>query len=961
MELPTGTVTFLFSDIAGSTKLLQRLGGAAYATVLFDHHRLLRQAWADHEGIEIDTAGDGFFVVFAAAPQAVAAAAQAQYALAEHVWPDSATVRVRMGLHTGTPQLSGDRYVGIDVHRAARIMAAAHGGQILLSQTTHSLVEDALPDGATLRDLGACQLKDLLRPERLAQLVLPGLSTDFPPLKTLDVYPNNLPIQPTALLGREEQVAALCSLLRREDVRLVTLTGPGGIGKTRLAIQVAAELVDEFADGVWFVSLSRLTDSDLVLPTVAQTLGLRDQGGAPLVETLREYLRARQALLVLDNCEQVVAAAPAISELLAACPGVKALATSRAPLHLLGEREYALRPLALPDGTHVAAETLAQYAAVALFIERAQAAQADFTVTNATAPAVAAICARLDGVPLAIVLAAARVKLLPPPALLQRLERSLALLTGGARDLDARQQTMRATLAWSYDLLAPEQQALFRRLAVFVGGWTLAAAEAVCGAPDGVAPLGQDLLEGLSALVDQSLVQRRTTAEDDEPRFSLLYVIREFALEQLTASGEEEALRQAHAAYYTTSIEQWWAAFHTAMLSDEVDLERASLDAEQDNLRAVLARLRASAEGHDHAAVTGRPNAAPITLGPGSETPAAQGLRLAGALLWPWAFRGRMGEGRAWLETFLTLATPAPEGVRAQVESGSEALPGARLGRKTRARRGPVEAFMRARALYALGVLAYWQGDADAAAPALEQSLAIVRTLGDRTLPGVALARPGANLRYLVANNLGMALKELGAWERAQACYEESLAVGRTFGTPEIAMPLANLAALALATGDLERAAAHSEEALAEARQHSDPTTEAGCLIMQALIASRRGRSGDAMKLAREALTVHRTVHDERHYGDGLDACAIVRATQGDAEGAARLLGAAAAARERIGMRQPMDIPAAEDIEEAAALTRAALGAEAWAAAFAAGQDLTLEQAIAEALGETRHERSEGE
>jgi predicted ATPase len=328
---------------------------------------------------------------------------------------------------------------------------------VLLSEATRLLAERALPDGVLLRALGAYQLKDLQQPEALWQLVLPGLPADFPPLKTLDTHRHNLPSHPTPLLGRDDEVAVVCALLRRDDVRLVTLTGPGGIGETRLSFQVAAGLLDDFADGVWFVRLSALMDPALVLPTVAQTLGLREQGGMPFFEVLREHLRERRLLLVLDNFEQLVAAAPGVAALMEEAPSVKVLITSRVTLRLRGERDYPLAPLPLPDrGQLPSLERLTQYAAVALFVERAKAARPDFAVASANAPAIAEICARLDGLPLALELAARRVRLLPPPALLKRLEHALPLLTGGARNLDERQQTMRSTLSWSEDLLAPE-------------------------------------------------------------------------------------------------------------------------------------------------------------------------------------------------------------------------------------------------------------------------------------------------------------------------------------------------------------------------------------------------------------------------------------------------------------------------------------------------------------------------
>ena len=414
-RLPKGTVTFLFTDIEGSTKLLQRLG-ADYARTLGEHQALLRAAWAAHGGAEIDTAGDGFFVAFPSAPQAVAAAADATRALAAHPWPTDAALRVRIGLHTGAPQLVGDHYVGIDVHHAARIMAAGHGGQILLSEATRTLCEHALPDGATLRALGARRLKDLREPEPLYQVALDGLPADFPPLRTLDSHPHNLPVEPTPLLGREDQLAALAALVRRDGVRLVTLTGPGGIGKTRLAVQVAAEVMEDFPDGVWLVRLSRLTDPGLVIPTIAQTLGLREQGSQSLAALLRAHVADKRLLLLLDNFEQVVGAAGEVAALLADGSGLKLLVTSRLPLRVRGERVQAAPPLPLPAAKRLPPlEQLTQYAAVALFIERAQAAQDTFTVTAANAPVIAQICAQLDGLPLAIELAAARVRVRPSP------------------------------------------------------------------------------------------------------------------------------------------------------------------------------------------------------------------------------------------------------------------------------------------------------------------------------------------------------------------------------------------------------------------------------------------------------------------------------------------------------------------------------------------------------------------
>ena len=430
---PTGTVTLLFTDIEGSTNLLQRLGGEQYAVVLAEQRELLRHVFHAFDGHEVDTQGDAFFVAFARATDAVSAAVAAQRALFTHTWPEGVTVRVRMGLHTGEPARATEGYVGLDVHHAARIMSAGHGGQVLLSQTTRELVVQALPDGVTLFDLGEHRLKDLQRASHLFQLVIVGLPADFPPLKTLDASPNNLPIQPTPLIGREKEVAAVAKLLRREDVRLLTLTGPGGTGKTRLGLQVAAELSDRFADGVFFVNLAPLSDPDLVIPATAQALDLQERAGQPILELMKASLREKQMLLLLDNFEQVVRAALQVAELLAACPKLKILVTSRMALHVRAEQEFAVPPLALPDPKHLPdLVVLSQYEAVALFIQRARAVKSDFQVTKETAPAVAEICVRLDGLPLAIELAAARIKLFPPQALLARLGQRLVVLTGGA-------------------------------------------------------------------------------------------------------------------------------------------------------------------------------------------------------------------------------------------------------------------------------------------------------------------------------------------------------------------------------------------------------------------------------------------------------------------------------------------------------------------------------------------------
>src|SRR6266566_7477599 len=384
-DLPTGTVTLLFTDIKGSTLLLQQLG-ERYADILATCRQLLRTAFQQWNGVEVDTQGDAFFVVFARASDAVSAVVNMQRALARHDWPNGAAVALRIGLHTGEPSVGAEGYIGLDVHHAARIMSVGHGGQVLLSQTTRDLVEHDLRDEVSLRDLGEHRLKDLQRPVHLYQLVIVGLPADFPPLKTLDSRPNNLPVQLTPLIGREKEVSAVQNLLQREDVRLVTLTGPGGTGKTRLGLQVAAELSDLFPDGVYFVNLAPISDPTLVVPTIAQTLGIHEVAGQSLSERLKEELEQKQVLLLLDNFEQVVSAALAVADLLGACPKLKVMVTSREVLRVRAEHEFAVPPLALPDPTHLRdLAALSHYAAVTLFIQRAQAVKLSFQVTPANA------------------------------------------------------------------------------------------------------------------------------------------------------------------------------------------------------------------------------------------------------------------------------------------------------------------------------------------------------------------------------------------------------------------------------------------------------------------------------------------------------------------------------------------------------------------------------------------------
>ena len=598
---PVGTVTFLFTDIEGSTRLAQQLRGDAWTSLLARHRELIRGAIRAVGGHEEKTEGDAFFAIFPRATDAVRATVLAQRSLAEEPWPDDATVRVRMGLHTGDGMLDGDgEYVGADVHRAARIGGAGHGGQVLLSETTSSLVADELPDGVTIRGLGQHRLKDL-RPEQICQLVIDGVVSDFPPIRSLDRRPNNLPTQLTSFVGREAELESAARLL--ETTRLLTLTGPGGTGKTRLSLQLAANVADEYEDGAWFVALEPIRDPSLVASRIASALNLVETASRSAHDMLVEWLADRHVLLVLDNFEQVIDAAPVVSDLLRASERLTIIATSRAALRVSGEQEYPvpglpvprdilalseLEKLNLPQGERdVAAEAISQYEAVRLFIARAVAVRPDFQVTNVNAPAVAGICARLHGMPLAIELAAARVKLLPPDAILTRLEHQLGVLASGSRDLPERQQTLRGAIAWSYDLLADGERRLLARLAVFVGGCNLETAEAVCGPADEV---GTDVFDGLMSLADQSLV--RTEEVDGETRFRQLDTIREFAVEKLVASGEQAEIERRHTAAFLALVEE--AAPRLSGADQRRWLGRIERD--HDNIRAVLDRAVAAPE-----------------------------------------------------------------------------------------------------------------------------------------------------------------------------------------------------------------------------------------------------------------------------------------------------------------------------------------------------------------------------
>jgi predicted ATPase/class 3 adenylate cyclase len=610
---PTGTVTFLFTDIEGSTRLWER-DAAAMQAALDRHDAILREAIGKHGGHVFKTVGDAFCAVFSAAPDALEAALEAQRALLAQEWVGIGPLRVRMALHAGTANERGGDFFGPSLNRVARLVSAAHGGQVLLSVSVCGLLGDRLPERVELRDLGERRLKDLFRPERVFQLIAPDLPPSFPPLKTLDERLNNLPVQPTPLVGREKEVAEVGDLLRDGGVRLLTLTGPGGTGKTRLALQVAAEILDEFEDGVFFVPLANIADPALVTPTIARAL---DVGEAGELQGLEDFLRNREILLVLDNFEQVVEAAPLVGGLLTGCPGLKVLATSRSMLRVYGEREYPVPAMRLPDPKRLPPiEELGDFEAVGLFVERATSVKGDFGITEQNAAAVAGICVRLDGLPLAIELAAARVKLLPPEKIMERLENDrLKLLAGGARDLPERQQTLRGAIDWSHALLDEDERTLFARLAVFSGGCTLEAMEEVCTV--------EDALDGAESLLDKSLIRQEETGRGG-PRFTMLETIHEYARERLWERTDAGTTHRRHAEYFLTLAEE--SEPRSGGPEQVAWFER--LETENDNLRAALTW----AIDHGEAEL---------------------GLRLAQALRPFWYARGHYVEGRGWVARFL--------------------------------------------------------------------------------------------------------------------------------------------------------------------------------------------------------------------------------------------------------------------------------------------------------------------
>ena len=760
----------MFTDIVGSTRLWEDLPHEMEST-LARHDALLRTCIEQHGGEVVKSTGDGYMAIFRDAWQGVSAALAAQRALANERWDGKiGRLQVRMGLNTGTAEKRAGDYYGPAVNRAARLVSVANGGQILISETIHKLLRNALSADLVFKDLGYHRLRDLSQVEPVFQLVAADLPSIFPALRTPDSATTSLPVQLTPFIGRTHEIAAASTLVSRPDVSLVTLTGPGGTGKTRLSLQVAEALAGHFAAGVTFVALASTKDPALVPDAVARELEIIEQPEQSLVDSLCRYYASKEALLILDNFEHVMAARPFVTELLAQAPRLKIIVTSREILHLNGEHEHPVPPLLLPDPAQTATTILlSTNESVALFVQRAQAASANFTLHEDNARAVAAICVRLDGLPLAIELAAARVRLFSPQQILDRLDNRLRFLTGGARDLPSRQRTLRGAIDWSYNLLDEDERRLFARMVVFTGGRSLEALEAVC-APG----LDMDVLDGVSSLLDKSLLVRGEGLAG-ESRFYMLETIREYATERLANSGEAQQVQTRHLAYFLAQGEEMETRYrqHGQLLL----LEQTA--AELGNLRAAF----------NYAVANGR---------------IGEAARLIASIDYYLRYRDRLVEGQRWFQQVLHLQDQIPRPVLARFLLGAGRLAwvngmleqshkfflrGLKVAQAAGNRR--VAAWL----LVELSVCAFGIDGRDLSLQRCEQGLAVFRELDDR--PGIATAY----------NNLGEVARLSGDYEQAREMYEACLVICRETGeiTRQI-MQSHNLAYIAYRQGDYTRA-----------------------------------------------------------------------------------------------------------------------------------------------------------
>lgn len=919
-----GTITFFFSDIEGSTQLWEHHPDHMQAA-LRRHDELMRAAIETHGGQIFKTAGDAFRVAFGNAPDALRAALAGQGALAAEDWPSEiGTIRVRMALHTGTAETRDDDYFGPTLNRVARLESAGHGGQILVSQVAEGLLRDSLPDGVSLLDMGAHRLKDLLRPEQIYQVNAPGLPTEFPALNTLDSKMHNLPAQTTPFIGRERERVALVNLMQREDVRLATLTGPGGTGKTRLSQQTAAELMDDYGDGVWFVDLSTVMDSELVASSIAKTLDVSEEANQPVVDTLCDHFSEKRCLLVLDNFEQVVDAAPDVSRILGSSPGVKAMVSSREVLRVSGEHVFLVPPLGLPEAgqRHQTAAMLAQYEAVRLFTGRAQAANPTFELTEDNAAQVAEICRRLDGLPLAIELAAARSRMLKPEAILKQFDNRLKALTGGARDLPERQQTLRGAIDWSYDLLDEDERKLFARLSVFTGGWSVEAAETVCG--EGLA---LDVLNGLESLLDKSLIRQVEGVEGDL-RFAMLETIREYAAWQLTESGAAGDVHWRHMEFFVELV--------NSMISQTSDLAGAIM---------YLAEVVAIEYPNTQAAMRWAQDEA----GAGRRAALERIARITFPMMQYYLARRRTHEGLVWaekslsyfaedddsLEHGLLLAGSASLGI---TSDGDINLLRQRNNRAVEILRQHDDVIGLGFALLGKGVSANLQDDFEVATAALQEAESLFAEHGIFVMAAT------------ISFQLGDILLGQGLFDEAEAKYNHVLrmtAERNDEGFMYVQMHN-NLGEVARCRDDYATAREQYDIAYKGITERGFTGDMARLNHNMAYVSLYDGEKQQAEQYARESLAEFQTETLDRGLAEGLAVMGAIALAQGNPERGLTLL---AASQQFFDAAQIMRWPAdRSEVESAFEQARSVLDEETFAVVEARGRALTLDEAVKLAL-----------
>jgi predicted ATPase/class 3 adenylate cyclase len=909
---PTGTVTFLFTDVEGSTRQA-RDDPVAWSAAQSRHHEIVRSAIEGGGGFVFQAVGDGFMAAFSNVDEAVAAAVSAQRGLQAERWPGAA-VRARIGLHTGAAEWQNGDYRGyLTLAHAQRIMSAGHGGQILLTQTAADLaLPDLSPDFA-LRDLGAHRLKDLPRAEHIFQLVATDLPVDFPALRSLDAFPNNLPVELTSFIGREHELAELGTLL--SATRLLTLTGSGGTGKTRLALRLASSQLESYADGAWFIELASLADPTLLTQTVAGALGLQEEQGRAMLDVLLDYLRPRIMLLILDNCEHMIESCARLADgMLRAAPGLEVLATSRESLGIAGETAFRVPSLPLPDAH--GAENLDRIAGndcVRLFVDRASAADPRFQLTEKNAGAVAQICLRLDGIPLAIELAAARITVFSPDQIAARLDDRFRLLTGGSRTALERHQTLAALIDWSHDLLSEVERIVLRRLSVFAGGWSLDAAEAISGDA-----AGGDVVESLARLVEKSLVMVDVSSESTEARYRLLETIRQYARDKLLASGESELIRDLHLSHYTRFVE---AAEHHLRSSDQLAwLDR--LEVEHDNIRAALAWSLESGK-------------------------AESALRLAGGTWYFWELRGRYwSEGEKWLSEALALSAGAhvPTALRAKALFGAGRLhfavrldPESRpiVEESLRSWRELGDKWWIAAALGEAGFMQLFE-DPQTALARLEEAVALAREVDDRWPLALCLIRLAGS-------------SWLAGVAASRRMREEALTVARSVGDRNVLSEgLQRLAFLYLIEGDLPAAWPLADDALTEARAIGSVTQIALAQIDLALISSLRGDQAAAKGYCFDMFALARETGSIVVQFAGLLASGFVACFDLDPSRGVRLLTAIERLGEEVGI---VGVAGLSKILPSSAMenARTRLDPPAFEAAVQEGRTLTLEQALEQA------------